>query len=257
MIRAEHVSYAYRGAKEVLKDLSMSEKAGHCLALLGNNGAGKSTFLKCINRILAQQGGVITVSDRDVKELSRGEIARTMAYVEQHTAVSRLTVYDTVLLGRKPHMKFGPGQEDYRIVDEAIARMQLERFQLRYVDELSGGELQKVVLARALAQQPKVLLLDEPTASLDLYNQHEVMRNVSEIARTEKLLAVVVIHDLNLALQYCDRFMLIHDGGTYRYGDSSIISEESIREVYRVNASILTIKDRRFVVVDSELGSEG
>ena len=256
MMKAEHVRYAYRGAKEVLKDLSMSESAGHCLALLGNNGAGKSTFLKCINRILSQQGGVITVSDRDVKELSRGEIARTMAYVEQHTAVSRLTVYDTVLLGRKPHMKFGPAQEDYRIVDEAIARMSLQDFQLRYVDELSGGELQKVVLARALAQQPKVLLLDEPTASLDLYNQHEVMRNVSEIARTDQLLAVVVIHDLNLALQYCDRFMLIHDGGTYRYGDSSVITEESIREVYRVPATILKVKGRPFVVVDTESEKE-
>lgn len=175
-----------------------------------------------------------------------------MAYVEQHTAVSRLTVYDTVLLGRKPHVKFGPGPEDYRIVDEAIARMSLENFQLRYVDELSGGELQKVVLARALAQQPKVLLLDEPTASLDLYNQHEVMRNVSEIARQDKLLAVVVIHDLNLALQYCDRFMLIHDGCTFRYGDDSIITEETIREVYRVEASIVPVNGRRFVVVCSE-----
>ena len=256
MIQAEHIRYAYRGAKLVLRDLSMSETAGHCLALLGNNGAGKSTFLKCINRILSQQGGVITVSDRDVKELSRGEIARTMAYVEQHTAVSRLTVYDTVLLGRKPHMKFSPTQEDYRIVDEAIARMSLQEFQLRYVDELSGGELQKVVLARALAQQPKVLLLDEPTASLDIYNQHEVMRNVSEIARTDQLLAVVVIHDLNLALQYCDRFMLIHDGGTYRYGDCSVITEESIREVYRVPATILKVKGRPFVVVDTESEKE-
>ena len=114
--------------------------------------------------------------------------------------------------------------------------------------------MQRVVLARALAQQPRVLLLDEPTASLDLYNQHEVMRNVSRIAKADKLLAVVVIHDLNLALQYCDRFMLIHDGGTYRYGDASVITEESIREVYRVPASILTVKGRPFVVVDTEEG---
>ncbi len=251
MIDAEHVRFAYRGAEEVLKDLSMKEGTGHCLALLGNNGAGKSTFLKCVNRILGHQGGVITVDERDVKHLSRGEIARTMAYVEQHTAVSRLTVYDTVLLGRKPHIRFTPGPEDYRIVDEAIARMQLEDFQLRYVDELSGGELQKVVLARALAQQPRVLLLDEPTASLDIYNQHEVMRSVSQIAKADDILVIVVIHDLNLALQYCDRFMLIHNGGTFRYGDSSIITEESIREVYRVQASILTVKGRPFVVVDS------
>ena len=255
MIQAEHIRYAYRGAKLVLRDLSMSETAGHCLALLGNNGAGKSTCLKCINRILSQQEGVIAVNARDVKTMTRGEIAKNMAYVEQHTAVSRLTVYDTVLLGRKPHMKFGPTPEDYAIVDASIARMHLEDFQLRYVDELSGGELQKVVLARALAQQPRVLLLDEPTASLDLYNQHDVMRNVSEIAKTDNLLAIVVIHDLNLALQYCDRFMLIHDGGTFRYGDDSIITEETIREVYRVDASIVTVNGRRFVVVGSEQGA--
>ena len=110
--------------------------------------------------------------------------------------------------------------------------------------------MQKVVLARAMAQQPKVLLLDEPTASLDLYNQHEVMRTVSEIARTDDILVIVVIHDLNLALQYCDRFMLISDGCAYRYGDSSIITEDSIREVYRVDASIHDFGGRKLVVVE-------
>ena len=118
------------------------------------------------------------------------------------------------------------------------------------MDELSGGELQKVVLARAVAQQPKVLLLDEPTASLDLYNQHEVMRTVSEIARMDDILVIVVIHDLNLALQYCDRFMLISDGCAYRYGDNSIITEESIRQVYRVNATIHDLSGKKYVVVE-------
>ncbi len=250
MIRAEHVRYAYRGMEAVLKDLSMEESAGHCLALLGNNGAGKSTFLKCIDRILSHQDGVIAVSGQDIRSISRTELARTMAYVEQHTSAGRLTVYDTVLLGRKPHMRFTPSEEDYRIADAAIARLELERFQLRYVDELSGGELQKVVLARAMAQQPRVLLLDEPTASLDLYNQHEVMRCVSDIARTDGILVIVVIHDLNLALQYCDRFMLISGGCAYRYGDSSVITEESIRAVYGVEASIHELKGRRIVVVE-------
>lgn len=257
MIRAEHIRYAYRGMEPVLKDLSMRETGGHCLALLGNNGAGKSTFLKCIDRIHTQQGGVITLEERDVRSLSRGELARNIAYVEQHTGTSRLTVYDTVLLGRKPHRKLGLGPEDYRIADGALARLHLEDFQLRYVDELSGGEVQKVVLARALAQQPRVLLLDEPTASLDLKNQHEVMQIVSQIAREDGILVVVVIHDLNLALQYCDRFLLIHDGCAYDYGDSSILTEDSIREVYGVNASILTVGSRRVVIVEDEKTDQG
>lgn len=249
MIHSEHVRFAYRGAPPVLKDLNLEESAGHCLALLGNNGAGKSTFLKCLNRILEPKDGLIVVDGMAVQNTPRGEIAKKLAYVEQHTDASRLTVYDTVLLGRKPHMRFAPSEEDYAIVDRMIARMQIEDLKLRYIDELSGGELQKVVLARALAQQPRVLLLDEPTANLDLRNQHEVMRIVSGIARDEKLLVVVVIHDLNLALKYCDRFLLIHDGSAYRYGDSSVVTAQTIRDVYGVEASIAEINGEKLVVV--------
>ncbi len=250
MIQAEHVSFAYRGDEKVLRDLDLREEAGHCLAFLGNNGAGKSTFLKCLNRILEPQEGLIVVDGMEIRSTPRTQIAKKLAYVEQHTEVSRLTVYDTVLLGRKPHMHLGPGAADYAVVDAVIRRMHLEELKLRYIDEISGGELQKVVLARALAQQPRVLLLDEPTASLDLKNQHEVMAIVSQIARDDNITAVVVIHDLNLALKYCDRFLLIHEGQAYRYGDSSIITSEAIRDVYGVEASIAEIAGSRFVVVN-------
>ena len=249
MIQAEHVKFAYRGMDPVLRDLNLSETSGHCLALLGNNGAGKSTFLKCLNRILEPREGLIVVDGMEIRNTPRAEIARKLAYVEQHTGASRLTVYDTVLLGRKPHMRFGPSSEDYAIVDAAVERMHLGELKLRYIDELSGGELQKVVLARALAQQPKVLLLDEPTASLDLRNQHEVMSIVSDIARDDGITVVVVIHDLNLALKYCDRFMLIHDGQAYRYGDSSVMTAQVIRAVYGVEADIVEMDGGKFVFV--------
>lgn len=249
MIQAEHVRFAYRGMEAVLRDMNLEQDAGHCLAMLGNNGAGKSTFLKCLNRILEPKEGLILVDELNIRSTPRSEIAKEIAYVEQHTGVSRLTVYDTVLLGRKPHMKFGPTDKDYAVVDEAIARMQIEDLKLRYVDELSGGELQKVVLARALAQQPKVLLLDEPTASLDLRNQHEVMSIVSQIAREDGITVVVVIHDLNLALKYCDRFVLLHNGETCRYGDSSVLTPQVIREVYGVEAEIAEIGGSKMVIV--------
>ena len=249
MINTEHVCFSYRGMDAVLRDISVHETEGHCLALLGNNGAGKSTFIKCLNRILPAKDGVIVVDGMDIKTAPRNEIARRLSYVEQHTHAERLTVYDTVLLGRKPHIKFAPTQEDYDIVDAAIARMHLQKLSLRYVDELSGGELQKVALARALAQQPRVLLLDEPTASLDLCNQHEVMRVVSDIARQDNILVVVVIHDLNLALKYCDRFMLIKGGKVYSYGDSSTVNEDTIREVYGVETTVADISGNRVVVV--------
>ncbi len=249
MIQAEHVYFSYRGMEPVLKDLNLTEEAGHCLAFLGNNGAGKSTFLKCLNRILEPQDGLVVVDGMEIRNTPRTQIAKKLAYVEQYTDVSRLTVYDTVLLGRKPHMHLGPSSEDYAIVDAVIARMQLGDLKLRYIDEISGGELQKVVLARALAQQPKVLLLDEPTASLDLRNQHEVMRLVSRIAKDDGITVVVVIHDLNLALKYCDRFLLIHDGAAYCYGDISVITPETIKTVYGVEVTVTELNGSKFVIV--------
>lgn len=249
MISTKCVSFSYRGMDAVLRNITVQEGPGHCLALLGNNGAGKSTFLKCLNRILPAKDGVIEVDGINVKSAARSEIAKRMAYVEQHTHADRLTVYDTVLLGRKPHIKFAPTDEDYKIVDSAIDRMHLRKMALRYVDELSGGELQKVALARALAQQPRVLLLDEPTASLDLCNQHEVMKVVSDIAHNDNILVVVVIHDLNLALKYCDRFMLISDGEVYSYGDSSTVTEKAISEVYGVDTTVADINGNKVVVV--------
>lgn len=160
MVCAENVNFSYHADQNVLKDVCLKEETGHCIALLGNNGVGKSTFLKCFNRILKPDSGTVLVENLNISKASRKEIALTLAYVEQHTSSGRLTVYDTVLLGRKPHMRMTPSEEDYAIVDSAIKRLHLTDLKLRYTDELSGGELQKVMLARALAQQPKVLLLD-------------------------------------------------------------------------------------------------
>jgi len=250
MIHMEEVSFSYHGTKEILKEISLDLGAGHFLALLGNNGAGKSTLMKCLNRILEPQRGVVRVSGEDVRSMPRRDIAKSMAYVEQQTDVGQLTVYDSVLLGRKPYIKMNSTQKDLDITEQMIKRMNLEPFKLRYTDELSGGEFQKVVLARALAQQPDILLLDEPTSNLDLKNQHEVMQSVKEITKKENISAIVVIHDLNLALRYCDRFLFIKDGLVYEYGDETIITDEVISEVYHVEAKVIEVKGHKLVIVD-------
>ena len=250
MIRIEGLSFSYPGAKDVLRDVSFELGGGCCLALLGNNGAGKSTLLKCFNRIHEPESGSIEIDGKDVRSMKRAEIARTMAYVAQQTEAGQLTVFDSVLLGRKPYIRMNPTEEDLEITRSVIRRMDLESYALRYTDELSGGELQKVVLARALAQQPKVLLLDEPTSNLDLHNQHEVMRIAEEIAHEDGLTVIIVIHDLNLALRYCDRFLFIHEGRVYRYGDESIVTSELLSDVYNVNAKVLSISGRRSVFVE-------
>ncbi len=250
MIQVKDLCFSYTADKEILKDVSFSLGDGRCLALLGNNGAGKSTLIKCFNRIHEPKSGCITVDGIDVRTMKRNEIAKTMAYVAQQTDPGQLTVFDSILLGRKPYIRVNPSDEDLKIVEEVIKSMGLEPFALRYTDELSGGELQKVVLARALAQEPRILLLDEPTSNLDLFNQHEVMRIASNAAKEKGMTVIIVIHDLNLAMRYCDRFMFIHGGSVFRYGDESIITSELISDVYGVKARVLDVNNRKTVVVE-------
>ena len=250
MLHIQDVAFAYPGTEDILKKISFDLEGGHCLALLGNNGAGKSTLLKCLNRIHEPKDGVVEVQGQNVYAMKRGDIAKKMAYVAQQSEGTQLTVFDSILLGRKPYIKLNPTDEDIAIAQSAMKRMELESFALRYTDELSGGELQKVILARALAQEPKILLLDEPTSNLDLYNQHEVLRVVSQIAKTDKIAVVVIIHDLNLALRYCDRFLLIQDGVVYQYGDDSVITPEAIRDVYHVEAQIVEVMGRKMIAAE-------
>ena len=249
MIEVKNLTFAYQGKGEVLKDVNFTLEDGKCLALLGNNGAGKSTLLKCFNRIHEPKSGSVFVDGKDVHDMKRAEIARTMAYVSQQTDSTQLTVFDSVLLGRKPYIRMNPTDEDMEVTMDVIRRMELEPYAMRYTDELSGGEFQKVVLARALAQQPKILLLDEPTSNLDLHNQHEVMKIVSEIARTDNITVIVVIHDLNLALRYCDSFLFIHGGSVYSYGGEETLTTELLSDVYQVDAQVLEVFGSKMVFV--------
>jgi len=248
MINVSELSYSYGKTSRTLENISFEAEVGQCIAVLGNNGAGKSTMIKCLNRILQPQDGSIIVNGRDVQKLKRQIIAQDMAYVAQQSESAQFTVYDAVLLGRKPYIKLNPTEDDHRITKDIIERMGLDIFSLRYIDELSGGELQKVMLARALAQQPKVLMLDEPTSNLDLKNQYEVMAIIRDIALEEKICVIIVIHDLNLALRYCDRFLFIKDCAVYSLGDENTVNTEIIREVYGMNVAIETICGFRTVV---------
>lgn len=248
MIKTENLRFSYHSSK-VLRDISFASEAGHFIALLGNNGTGKSTLLKCLSGLLPTGSGTVYACGRDLTRMNRRETARTMAYVEQSCELSRLTVYDVVLMGRKPYITLGPSQEDIAIVERTLARLHLQDYSMRYVDELSGGELQKVAIARAVAQCPKVLLLDEPTSSLDLRNQHEVMALAADLAYTDGILVITVIHDLNLALRYCDRYLLLDQGEICGYGDQSVITPETLERVYHVRTHVLDIEGIKTVIV--------
>ena len=248
MISVKNMDFSYKGNHKILSKVAFDAMEGQCIAVLGNNGAGKSTLIKCLNHILVPKNGSIYINGQDVHKFGRNEIAKHMAYVAQKNVSERFTVFDTVLLGRKPYIKLEAKKNDIDITEAVIKRMGLEPFSLRYVDELSGGEMQKVMLARALAQQPRVLLLDEPTSNLDLRNQYEVLEAVQEIAKNEKITVIIVIHDLNLAIRYCDKFLFFKDSNVYAYGGKEVMTPENISHVYGMSVAVETVRGVSMVI---------
>jgi len=192
----------------VVQDVSFSAEEGDFVAVLGVNGVGKSTMLKCINKINRSKSGEILIDHQPVSSLDNTELAKQIGYVAQNCQFSDGTVFDSVLLGRKPFIKWDVTAYDLEVVQKVLQLLSLEKFSMRNVLELSGGERQKVAIARALAQQAPVLLFDEPTSNLDLKNQLEVLRIIRDIVKQQHLTAVVTIHDLNLALRLPTNFLL-------------------------------------------------
>ena len=250
MMEINNLSYRYKGSPEVLKDVSFNIEPGKFLAILGNNGVGKSTLLKCFNHILKPDSGEVLLDGENLLKKSTREVAKQVAFVSQSVPDTQMTVHDVVMLGRRPYMKWGFTEEDHQIVHDAMHRLDVEDMRGRFLSQLSGGEKQKVMLARALAQQPKALLLDEPTSALDIQNQYGVLKMVRSICHKDNMIAAVVIHDLNLALRFCDRFLLLKDGQVYRYGDRSILDSEALKAVYGVDARVVEIEGRHMVLVE-------
>ena len=250
MMEIKHLSYHYKGYPQVLNDVSFDIEPGKFLAILGNNGVGKSTLLKCFNHILKPDAGEVLLDSQNLLKMSGREVAKQVAFVSQSVPSTQMTVHDVVMLGRRPYMKWGFTPEDHAIVHEAMDRLGLNAMRGRFLGQLSGGEKQKVMLARALAQQPKALLLDEPTSALDIQNQYQVLKIVRDICHKDNMVAVVVIHDLNLALRFCDHFLLLKDGKVFRHGDRSILDSTALKEVYGVDAKVVEIEGRHMVLVE-------
>lgn len=171
-----------------------------------------------------------------------------MAYVNQYNTAGVNTVFDNILVGRCPHIRNDACSNDYEIVEEIIKAMKLEKYALRNTDTLSGGEFQKVVMARALAQEPKILLLDEPTSNLDIKNQLDVLNLVKDYCTTRHISVIMSIHDINLALKFSDRYLLLKDGIIKDYGDNSIINTENIKSVYDIDAEIISHRGRKILI---------
>ncbi|MFZ7033589.1 ABC transporter ATP-binding protein [Bulleidia extructa] len=248
VIKIDRLSFKYD--KEILKNISVDIEAGAFVSLLGINGAGKSTLLKNLNQILSPYKGTIYIRGENLKHMKRSQLAKKMAYVSQQNEAPQNTVFDSILIGRVPYIKGKATKEDYAMVQEIIGRLNLNDYAMREATSLSGGEFQKVVLARALAQEPEILLLDEPTSNLDIRNQVEVMKLMKQYCKDKQISVIVSIHDMNLSLQFSDKYLMLKDGEVFKYGSKEIITRENIRTVYGLDVDILKYKNRKIVILN-------
>ena len=234
MLKIHNLSVSY-GSRRVLHDVSLEVQNGEVLALIGPNGAGKSTLIRAVSGVVPYQGHVSTNGD-DFASLSTIQRARYIATVPQAVALPpAYTVWETVLFGRTPHLGFlgQPSQKDEEITRQALTRVSALSFADRRVGELSGGEQQRILLARALCQSTPILLLDEPTAHLDLQYQVGLLELVHELAHRDNLAVLIALHDLNLAAHYADRIALMVAGSIKALGSpKDVLQAEIIQEAY-------------------------
>jgi len=237
ILQVNGVSFAYK-SREVLKDVRFAVGRGEILAVLGPNGVGKTTLLKCIDAIFRPDSGSVLIDEESVLSLAPSEIARRIGYVAQRTEAGRLIAFDAILMGRQPHIRWNVSDKDLAMVDAAIKLLGLGHLAMRYIDQMSGGELQKVAIARALVQEPKLLLLDEPTSNLDLKNQVEILKIIRRVVREHEVAAVMTLHDLNKALRYADSCLFLRDGIIYSAGKVEEVRAETIQAVYGLPVDI-------------------
>lgn len=247
MLSVNGVEFSYN-SHPVIQDIGFTLEKGMVMGILGVNGAGKSTLLKCLNKVLTPCKGSVMLENEEILTMKGIEIAKRMAYMPQKYFEESLTVFDAVLLGRKPHIKWAVCDEDFKMVEDILTSMNLDAFALRHVNSLSGGEMQKVVIARALAQEPKLLLLDEPTSNLDVKNQFEVMGMIRKVVKQQQLSAVVSIHDLNLAFRFADVFLMMKEHKVYNFISKKDVTPEMIKAVYNIDVSIAEISGHQVIV---------
>jgi iron complex transport system ATP-binding protein len=257
MLTVQNIRIGYKNNQLILNNLGFSLERGQMLAILGPNGAGKTTLLRCINAMIKPWAGYVQVEQADVFRMNAAEIARNLGYVAQRNDAGRMTAFDAVLLGRKPHIHWKIGQEDLAKAAGALHQLGLEDMALRHIDELSGGELQKVCIARALVQEPKVLLLDEPTSSLDLKNQLDILETIGRVVQEHQIAAVMTMHDLNLAFRFADRFLFLKDGEIFANGHQDQITADTVAAVYGVQVDILRHNGQIIVIPKQCISSVG
>ncbi len=240
----------FLGKQHVLKDIDITCAKGKVTAIVGPNGAGKTTLLKCIAGVIHYDNGTISNGEINLTHLSNKEKSKIQAYVPQSERPTFvMSVSDYIMLGRKPYISWMPSKHDHAIVNQQMKALAIENLSNASLDEISGGEYQKVSLARALAQQTEMLLLDEPTSALDIKYQIEVMQILQQVARKQQAIVIVVMHDLNLVARFTDQLFLIKDGRIVIGGSTrQILNEKYLLETFEVNSEIISSSHGNVVV---------
>lgn len=247
----DNIKFSYKSF-EALKGITFEVRNSEIVGIIGPNGSGKTTLLKCINRILEPRHGEILLDGQKIKDMKRFEVAKIFGYVPQnvYTGFDTPTVFDVVLMGRKPYIGWWCSEEDYEKVWEVLSMFNITHLARRRFDEISGGEQQKVLIARALMQEAKIFLLDEPTSSLDIKHQLEVMDLIKKLVSDNNLAVIVSVHDLNLASMYCDKVIMMKEGKIFAAGEtSSVLTRENIKNVYGVDVAISRIYGKPRIIV--------
>ncbi|NLL95169.1 MAG: ABC transporter ATP-binding protein [Thermoplasmatales archaeon] len=243
-------------ATPVLKGINLAIGGNQLVSILGPNGVGKSTLIHCINKILSPKEGVVLLNDVDVSEITIKDLAKEIGYVPYSTTTSfPLSVVDTVLMGRHPHSKWKTTDEDLQKVYETLDLLGIEHLAMRSFNQLSAGQHQKVMLARGLVQEPKVLLLDEPTANLDIKHQMEVARIMRDLAHEKGITVIMISHDINIAATYSDNVILMYEGSIFAVGTPhEVITKENIKKVYGVESEVVDFRGKpHLVLIDEKL----
>lgn len=252
-ITAKNINFSYNEKNKLLKNLNMDIKKGKFIGILGPNGCGKSTFLKLILKYLPLESGKVEICNKDINSYSQKKLAKMIGFVPQKSALSMpLTVEDVIFMGRTLHIKnkwIGFDDEDKKKVDEIIKKLKLENFRNRIAFSLSGGEFQRVLMARALVQETKIILLDEPTSALDINYALEIMNLTQYFVKEKNITAIMVLHDLNLASLYCDEVIFLKEGEVaYSGTPNELYKREIFKEIYGFDCEIVENNNFKYVI---------